>query len=307
MTPHVSIIIASGAGGEFLFRCLASLENQARSEGAEILVIDRVGGEHVARVEREYPDVRILHADQANLDGKERASIPELRRMGLDEASAPIIAILEEHCTAPPHWLSTIKASFAANSEAAPTAIGGPILHADFTRIRDWVVYFSEYHNYLPPWADGERYVLNGANIAYPREALMRHRDVLDTGYWEVVLHPLLAADGKLLAVNAMGAHHAGPFDYGYYLEQRYLLSRQWTGTQKDKVGLGKRLFYLIFAPLFPLLLLARITSRVIPSEVPLGRLVVAFPLLLPVVFAYVWGEWLGYLLGPGDALERVE
>ena len=28
---------------------------------------------------------------------------------------------------------------------------------------------------------------------------------------------------------------------------------------------------------------------------------------LVPVAIAYVWGEWLGYLVGPGDALERVE
>jgi hypothetical protein len=32
-----------------------------------------------------------------------------------------------------------------------------------------------------------------------------------------------------------------------------------------------------------------------------------ALPLLIPVVLAYVWGEWRGYLGGVGDALERVE
>ena len=30
-------------------------------------------------------------------------------------------------------------------------------------------------------------------------------------------------------------------------------------------------------------------------------------PRLVPAVFAYTWGEFLGYLVGPGTALEHVE
>jgi hypothetical protein len=32
-----------------------------------------------------------------------------------------------------------------------------------------------------------------------------------------------------------------------------------------------------------------------------------ALPLLIPVVVAYVCGEWIGYVSGVGDALEKVE
>jgi hypothetical protein len=303
LEPSVSVVIASGAGGEFLFRCLASLKEQARENQAEILVVDRVGGETAARIEREHPEVRLLHAEA---DG--RPSVPELRRTGALAAGAPIVAILEEHCVAPPHWLATIRESFASPPQGAPlVAIGGPILDSDFGRVRDWVVYFSEYHNFLPPWPDGERSMLNGANIAYARERLVAHQEVLDQGYWEVVLHPLLAAEGRMQAVGAMGAHHTGPFDFGYYIEQRYLLSRVWGGSQRDKVPGAKRLFYLVAAPLFPFLLLARIASRVLASGQRTGKFLLALPLLVPVAIAYVWGEWLGYLCGTGDALERVE
>jgi hypothetical protein len=149
--------------------------------------------------------------------------------------------------------------------------------------------------------------MLNGANIAYARERLVAHQEVLDRGYWEVVLHPLLAADGRMQAVGDMGAHHTGPFDFGYYIEQRYLLSRVWGGSQRDKVPTAKRLFYLFAAPLFPFLLLARIASRVLASGRRTGKFLLALPLLVPVAVAYVWGEWLGYLCGTGDALERVE
>jgi hypothetical protein len=303
----VSVVIASGAGGEFLFRCLGSLRAEATASGAETIVVDRIGGETAERVLREHPWVRLLPAESPESPG--RASVPELRRRGALAATGEVVAVIEEHCTAPAGWIAAIASAFEAAEGSQPPllAIGGPILHADFDRVRDWVVYFSEYHNFLPPWPAAPRALLNGANIAYRRSALLAHEKELASGYWEVVLHPRLAAEGRLLAVPAMGARHTGPFDYGYYLEQRYLLSRVWGGTQRGSAGVGKRLAYLVLAPLFPFLLLARIAARVLASKGLFGRFLVALPLLVPVAVAYVWGEWLGYLLGPGDALERVE
>ncbi|MCI0591199.1 MAG: glycosyltransferase [Gammaproteobacteria bacterium] len=295
----ISVVIASGAGGDFLFHCLDSLRGQVAEQDAEVIVVDRCGGETLVRLEREYPFVSIVRAE---LD--HRPSVPELRMLGVKEARGDIVAIIEEHCIAPPEWLRTIGNSFQ-NGDAA---IGGPILDNDYKRVRDWVVYFSEYHNYLPPWPDGERYGLNGANIAYQRQKLLEHQNILGSGYWEVVLHPRLAKNGNLFrSVSGMGVYHTGPFDYGYYLVQRYLLSRVWGGSQRQKVSFAKRLVYLVAAPVFPFLLLGRIAQRVLKSGRRIGKFLTAVPLLIPVAVAYVWGEWLGYLLGVGNALEQVE
>lgn len=145
-------------------------------------------------------------------------------------------------------------------------------------------MYFSEYHHYLPPWPPGERYALNGANIAYRRAALLEHEDVLGSGYWETVLHPRLAASGGVFrSVPGMGVRHTGPFDYGYYLVQRYLLSRVWGGTQRARVSAGRRRLYLLAAPTFPVLLLARIALRAFKSRQRVGKFVAALPLLAPV------------------------
>jgi hypothetical protein len=295
----VSVVIASGAGGDFLFHCLDSLREQAAKENAQVIVVDRCGGQTRDRVEKEYPFVSVVRSDLNH-----RASVPELRMLGARHAKGDIVAIIEEHCVAPAHWLETVRSSF----QKGDAAIGGPILDNGFHRVRDWVVYFSEYHNYLPPWRDDKRYDLNGANIAYDRKKLLEHEDVLGSGYWEVVLHPRLAKGGGFFrSVPRMGVHHTGPFNYGYYLGQRYLLSRVWGGTQRKTVGFAKRLVYLLAAPAFPFLLLTRMARRVFQSGQRVREFLVAVPLLTPVVIAYVWGEWLGYLCGVGDALERVE
>ncbi|RPJ59386.1 MAG: glycosyltransferase [Acidobacteria bacterium] len=296
--PSLSIVIASGAGGEFLFRCLDSLRDQVHADDVEVIVADRCGAPTTKRVRADFPFVILLEADR-----KKRLSVPELRLLGVQKAKGKLVAVLEEHCVAPPNWVSTIQESFRDGD----AAIGGPILDASYGRLRDWVVYFSEYHNYLPPWDEGERFGLNGANVVYARDKLLKHEAVLNSGYWEVVLHPLLYADGKFRAVPDLGVYHTGPFDYRYYLGQRYLLSRVWGGTQRTRVNPAKRLIYLVVAPVFPFMLLGRIGHRVLSSRRRIGKFLASLPLLFPVTVAYVWGEWLGYAIGYGNALKRVE
>jgi glycosyltransferase involved in cell wall biosynthesis len=296
--PMVTVVVASGAGGEFVFRCLSSLHDQLLRDTAEIVVVDRTGPATRERLTRAFPGIRVIATSAGH-----KATIPEMRRIGAEAARGAIVAILEEHCTASPGWLETVANAF----QPGDVAVGGPIRDSRFDRVRDWVVYFSEYHNFMPPWTDGARYLLNGANIAYRRDALMKHRTVLDAGYWEVVLHPKLAQEGRFRAVDAMGVNHTGPFDYGYYLRQRYLLSRVWGGTEKDRVSIHTRLAHLLAGPVFPMFLFARVTHRVWRNRKVLRRYVAALPLLAPVWIAYAWGEWLGYLLGPGRALEEVE
>lgn len=295
----LSIVIASAAGGGFLARCLDSLRDQVDPKHVEVIVVDRCGGEVPNRIESKFPFVRLIQAESK----EQRLSVPELRAQGVRIARGNIIAVIEEHCVAPSNWVETICSSMQVND----VAMGGPILDDDYARLVDWVVYFSEYHNFLPPWTEDKHTALNGANVAYSGKTLLSHLERLNQGYWEVVLHPLLEREGRVRAIPQMGVRHIGPFNYGYYLKQRYLLSRVWGGTQRQHATSIRRLLYLVLAPLLPVLLLARIARRVSHSPRYIRKFIRCFPLLVPVSVVYVWGEWLGYLVGVGDALERVE
>ena len=297
-TLKLSVVVASAAGGEFVFRCLASLREQVRSSSTELIVVDRTGESTRERIRQAFPFVTVIAAPEDQVP-----TVPQMRRVGAEAASGEIVAILEEHCTAPSTWLDAIAANFLSTD----VAIGGPILDNNYASPTDWCVYFSEYHNYMPPWLDGERYSLNGANTAYRREQLLTHRDVLDAGYWEVVLHPRLVKDGSFRAINAVGVHHTGPFAYGYYLRQRYLLSRVWGGTQKERSTLPTRLLHIAIGPVLPAFLFLRVTSRVLQRQRYIAPYLLTLPLLVPAWFCYAWGETLGYLVGPGRALEKVE
>jgi hypothetical protein len=226
-----------------------------------------------------------------------------MRRIGAEAATRPIVAIIEEHCVAGPRWIEAIESSFRPGD----AAVGGPIVDDQFARLRDWVVYWSEYHNFMPPWSDGPRAALNGANIAYDRTMLLKRVDVLDSGYWEVVLHPVLSKAGTFRAVSAMGVRHTGPFDLAYYLRQRYLLSRVWGGTQKDHVSGATRLAHVVLAPVLPVVMTARIAARVLNQGERVGTFVRALPLVGLAMGVLTLGETLGYIAGSGRALEEVE
>ena len=295
-SPPISVVIASIVGAPFIDECLLSLEAQARQCSAEVIVVACGDAAYADRLRRKFPWIRVIHR-------AERETIPDLRRHGVKEARGGIVAIIEEHCLAAPDWL---QAAGNAHQGGQYGVVGGPVVDHAYKRVRDWVVYFCEYNGYLPPWQDGETYNLGSANIAYSRDVLLKYEEFLSGGYWEAGLHPRLIADGvKFRSVPGMVVHHRGPFNYGYYLQQRYWFSRAFAGARR--LPASRKMAYFLASPLVPFLLLARMAQRVVRQRCRLEKFAQAVPLLLPVLMVYVAGEFVGYAAGPGDALLKVE
>jgi glycosyltransferase involved in cell wall biosynthesis len=295
-SPRASVVIASIVGSPFIDDCLDSLERQAEECGAEVIVVACGTAEYAARIASKFSWVRVIHC-------AERETVPALRQRGVEEATGEIVAIIEEHCLAAPDWL---KRAMETHARGEFGVVGGPVVDNGYPRLRDWVVYFCEYNNYLPPWQEGGAHDLGSANIAYSRAVLLKYRRLLGAGYWEAALHPQLMADGvKFHAVPSMVVYHRGPFNYKYYLQQRYWFSRAFAGARN--LPLSRRVAYLLASPLVPFLLLARMTLRVWGKRCHVDKFVQSLPLLVPVLAVYVYGEFIGYLAGPGDALLKVE
>jgi glycosyltransferase involved in cell wall biosynthesis len=295
-SPGISVIIASIVGPPFIDECLLSLEQQVRACAAEVIVVACGDNAYAERIRRKFSWVRVIHR-------AERETIPDLRRIGVKEARGAVIAIIEEHCLAAPDWLQT---AIHAHAGGQYGVVGGPVVDHAYSRVRDWVVYFCEYNGYLPPWSDGETFNLGSANIAYSRDVLLKYEPFLSGGYWEARLHPkLIADDVKFRSVPGMVVFHRGPFNYGYYLQQRYWFSRAFAGARQ--MPASRKLLYFLASPLVPFLLLARMAQRVLRQRCRVDKFAQSLPLLIPALFVYVAGEVVGYAAGPGDALLRVE
>lgn len=296
--PSLSVVVATKVGAPFVDDCIASVEREASGLPVEIIVVAAGSATEADRLRTKYPQYRVLW------EGGE-ATVPQLRRRGVAEARGEIVAIIEEHCRAGTGWL---KEARAAHLTGTYGAVGGPVADDRYRRVRDWVVYFCEYNGSLPPVEPGETGDLNGANIAYRREVLLSHDDLLGQGYWEASLHPALLRERiKLCSAPNMVVHHCGPFDYRYYLGQRFLFSRAFSGARAKSMSLAQRAAYLVLAPMLPALLYGRIARRVWSRRRLRERFVLATPLILPALVVFVAGEWVGFLCGPGDALLKVE
>jgi glycosyltransferase involved in cell wall biosynthesis len=294
----VSVVIATKVGAPFVDQCLDSVRAGARALQAEVIVVAFGTDAYREHLRAAYPWALVLHPQGI-------AKIPALRRRGVEASSGEYVAVIEEHCSAAADWLAT---GIAAHARGNHAAVGGPIVDFDYGNIRDWVVYFLEYNGALPPAPDGTTSNLNDANIMYRREALTAHLDLLGEGYWPMTLHPTLLAEGRtLLSVPGMIVHHRGPFSFGYYLRQRFLFSRAYAGVRARNQSALKRWAYILGAPLVPLVLLARIGRNVISKRCRVGKFVAALPLLAIALLVLVAGEWVGSVLGPGDALSKVE
>ena len=295
---QISVVIASKVGPPFIDQCLASIAEQAAELDAEVIVVTPRPEEYGDRIKSLFPWVRIV-------SDPEITKIPALRRRGVEEATGEYVAVIEEHCSAGPDWLKQTLAAFKRGNYAA---VGGAITDYGYDRTRDWVVYFIEYNGALPPVTAGETDNLNDANIAYPRKLLLEHIDLLDDGYWPMTLHPTLIARGhKLLSVPEMVVYHRGPFDFFYYLHQRFLFSRAFAGVRAQNQSPVRRLAYLVAAPVIPFMLLGRIGQTVIKKRCRVGEFIRSLPLTVPALTVLVAGEWVGCLLGPGNALTEVE
>jgi glycosyltransferase involved in cell wall biosynthesis len=296
--PKISVVIASKVGAPFIDQCLDSIQAEVASLGAEALVVTPRPAEYARRLEEKYPWVRVIRDPEVT-------GVPALRRRGVDEATGDYVAVIEEHCSAAPDWLHQTLAAFEKGPYAA---VGGAITDYGYDRLRDWVVYFIEYNASLPPIAAGETHSLNDANIAYPRRLLLEHRQLLDDGYWPMSLHPTLETRGeRFLSVPEMVVYHRGPFDFLYYLHQRFLFSRAFAGVRARKQSPARRVAYLVAAPLVPVMLLVRMTRTVFAKGLRVPEYIRTLPLIVPAVTVLVAGEWVGCLLGPGNALSEVE
>lgn len=296
-SPKVSVVIASVVGAPFIDDCLESVFAEEGAPEFEVIVVDCRGPENTARLAARFPQARIIRQPK-------RETVPHLRRLGVEQARGEFVAIIEEHCLARKDWLTTLASAFVPGH----VAVGGPVVDYGYRRLRDWVTYFVEYNSYLPPWSDGEARDLSGANIAYRREALLANLELLSDGYWETRLHAKLLAEGsKFRSAPEMVVYHRGPFDYAYYLRQRYLFSRAFAGARRATLSAGKRAAYLVAAPAVAVLLLSRMAARVFRKKCRVGKFLLTLPLLVPAVSIYVVGEWVGYVFGPGKALLEVE
>ncbi len=112
--PTLSVVVASVNGLPYLADCLEALDQNAPE--AEVIVADWTDERTRQLVRERWPEVKVLSFDAPT-------TVPELRAAGIFAATAPNIAVIEDHCDVLPGWAPGILAAHAAGH----SVVGGSI------------------------------------------------------------------------------------------------------------------------------------------------------------------------------------
>lgn len=261
----------------------------------ELIVVEAVGESVRARLRGRSPSVDVVESA--------RLPIPKLRHLGVCRSRGRIVAILEDHGRVAPDWAAVVL-----EAHRGPWAAVGGAVENGKAGLLNWAVFFCEYTPYMRPVSEGEAADLPGNNIAYKRPHLLRHAHVLQQGRWESWINDRLRADGVPIAsTNAMVVHHIKSFRLGYFLAQRFHFARSYAGMRRASQSKARRLIYGVGSLALPALLFARVARTVLFKRRHWLRFALAWPLVALFLTVGAAGEMVGYLLGPGASLDKVE
>ncbi|MEZ5895318.1 MAG: glycosyltransferase family 2 protein [Parvularculaceae bacterium] len=294
-SPDLSVVIPSVNSIEDLRGCLDALKSQ---DGAtlEIVVVDRLGEAVRNAVAEEFPDVIVIPTPYD-------ATIPEMRALGFDRATADAVACIEDHVLVPPDWAGKLLKALEAGADVA----GGPIENAAVDTRIDWAAFLCEYSGCLPPLEGGESTWLPGNNIVYRKSVLQNYKSVYDQGKWENHLHDAMRADGvKLWMLPDLIVDHKMHYTFNLYMSQRYLYARSYAGARVADKSAPAKAAYGLAAFALPPLMFYRTLKRITDKGRHLDKLWPSIPMIVAFVFSWGAGEVMGYWFGAGKSLSKV-
>lgn len=295
----VSVVIAWVNPLKLLVPGLEALQRQRGSRPGEVIVVTRHDEGMRELLQDRYPTVTVLSAPAST-------PITALRSIGIRHARGDVIAVTEDHCIPCEDWIALIERGIGSDGF---DVVGGPVENGATTRMRDWAAFLTEYAGAIrSTTGESAEAKLPGNNIAYKRTLIDGLCTALDRGLWESFYHEQLANSGVRMHFDPrMLVRHERPFNFWYFVRQRYHFCRSFAGMRCQYFTTVNRIKYGIGSSVLPPLLLLRGLLTLSRKGRLVGRYIACLPLIGVYVTVGAFGEMVGYFLGGRDSLVRVE
>ncbi len=281
----VTVAVVAICGATHLTRCLDALQAQVNAPRFNVVVVYDPHLEDVPALAERYPAVRMV------ANAGQRSPL-ELAARAVAEATGDRIFLTEDHCIPQPDWVRRLYDAQAPGR----AAVGGTVRTSAESNSVDWAFYAVDFFRYMPPVSPGPSPSLTVCNVAYRRDQLQAIESL-----WREIFHETAINDalrerfGELwLAADAEVSMRRN-VRFGDAVYERYAFGRLF-GCTRLQFAADRRLYYSLLAPALPVLLLGRIARKALRSRESTIRFARALPVLIVLVAAWSWGEWLGYL-----------
>jgi hypothetical protein len=311
-SPVLSVVVAivSDTTGppdaRHLEPCLESLLRQKDAPPIEIIVpyLPNVSG--ISRVRERYPQVKFFEVRNLRLyTGKSgsREHHDEIRARGIAVSSGNVVALIEDHGAAAENWAASL---ITAHRE--PVAAVGGAIENGVNRALNWAVYFCDFLRYQQPLPPGDSNIASDANVSYKRSALQSIEGVWKEVFHEHSVNAALRAKSErvVLAPDAVVYQNRLGLTLGLALRERYVWGRSYAATRAGLAGTSQRMFWAVFSPALPVLMLARMTMMAYKKRSTVGPFISAFPLTAALIVSWSWGELIGYLTARSKAAQAI-
>src|SRR5271157_5047693 len=257
-TLSVVVTVVSDTSGEsdtlHLEGCLEALRQQVNPPSMEVLVTCDARLPGIDELKRRFPEVCIIPVEKLRSvrSGPSREHHDELRGIGIREARAPLVALIEDVGRPDPHW----SAELVKEHAQAYAAIGGAMENG-IDRPLNWALYFGDFGRYQNPIPRGPSPYVSDANVCYKRAALERVADAWPESYNEARVHGALAVRGEVLALSPDVVVRQGRLNLrlGPVLTERYVWGRSFAATRVAGASASRRLVMAAMTPLLPFVL----------------------------------------------------
>lgn len=297
--PELSVVVAIIEGGRpAMETCLEAIEAGAKDIRLECLIPFDARLAETNKLKEKFPWARFIDArlqvDAERFGNSSREHHDILRAIGLREASAPIVALAEDHGTPSTGWC---RAILEAHRTSDASAIGGAVENG-IDRLLNWAVYYCDFGRYQNPVPEGDVEFLSDSNVSYKRDALWSVKHLWQDAFHETSVNWELRRRGAKLRLNPeMVVHQTRRvLRFGSVLRERFVWGRSFAGTRALEISTPQRIFYAAFSFLLPPVLTSRILMQGLRKRRHRRELLLSLPLILLLQMFWAGGEFVGYL-----------
>ncbi|HVG30755.1 MAG TPA: glycosyltransferase [Pyrinomonadaceae bacterium] len=293
--PEMTVVIVTPDRFETVRKTIRHLRAQHVRERLELVIVAPAADALALdeRAVRDFFGYRVIQVGAMTSTARARAA-------GVRGASAPVVALVEDHCFPAPGWAEALIERHAGGW----AAVGPVMANANPQSAVSWANLLTEYAPWIEPAPGGEREHLPGHNGSYKRDVLLAYGDRLEAMLEaESVLHWDLRARGHKLYLEP----RARSFHLNFTAALpsavlRFNGGRLFAASRARGWPLRKRLAFVAGAPLIPLVRFARVARGVPRAVTPRGTLATVFAALV----CDGAGEMAGYAFGAGAAMEKL-
>jgi glycosyltransferase involved in cell wall biosynthesis len=297
--PEMSIVIVTPDRYETIRRTILHLRSQKAGDLLEVVIV-APSKDELGLIESEVKDFLqccIVEVGPIHSTAKARAA-------GIRQASAPVIALVEDHSYPCPGWAETLIAA-----HRQPWAAVGPVVcNANPESLISWTNLLVEYGPWLDPREAEAVDHLPGHNGTYKRSLLLEYGPELEAMLEaESILHWDLRAKGYQLYLEpGAKTSHLNFSSIFSSILLRFYAGRLFASTRAWHWSLFRRFFYFTSSPLIPLVRLLRITRELRRPGRPRNLLPRILPALVMGLILDGVGEMIGYAFGRGHTMEKL-